>query len=121
MCWGFCCGDGWFNIIDALCAEISTQVHGGKMPPVVVSQVKEKSGYLRFHIRGSYYHGGNARTHRLIERAQLQALRTCEECGQPGKLLEFGVPCVRCYECAMKTGSAKPFINDTNTGNSVGH
>ncbi|CAB4129879.1 hypothetical protein UFOVP116_159 [uncultured Caudovirales phage] len=22
MCWGFCCGDGWFNIIDTLCGHI---------------------------------------------------------------------------------------------------
>jgi len=84
MCWGFACGDCWFGIVDGLCAEISTQVCEGKMSPVVVSQVKEKSGLLRCHIRGRNLHGGNAETHRLIALAQEQALRTCEECGQPG-------------------------------------
>jgi hypothetical protein len=26
MCWGFDCGDGWYNIIDALCANIKAHV-----------------------------------------------------------------------------------------------
>jgi hypothetical protein len=102
MCWGFACGDGWFGIIDGLCAEIAAQVRDGKMPPVVVSQIKEKSGLLKFHIRGGYLRGGNAETHRLIALAQEQATHTCEECGQPGVLLEVGVPRVRCAACEME-------------------
>ena len=102
MCWGFCCGDGWFGIIDSLCAEIAAKVKDGSMPQVVFSQVKEKFGCLRFHIRGGYRRGGNSETHRLIELAQQQALRTCEECGQPGKLVEVGIPCVLCPACAIE-------------------
>lgn len=26
MCWGFACGDGWFNIIDALCGNIQWHI-----------------------------------------------------------------------------------------------
>lgn len=26
MCWGFSCGDGWFNIIDKLCANIQSHI-----------------------------------------------------------------------------------------------
>lgn len=26
MCWGFSCGDGWFNILDALCRNIQSHV-----------------------------------------------------------------------------------------------
>jgi len=26
MCWGFSCGDGWFNIIDALCGNIQHHI-----------------------------------------------------------------------------------------------
>jgi hypothetical protein len=100
MCWGFECGDGWFGIIDGLCAEIAAQVRAGKMPPVVVSQVKEKSGFLQFHIRGGYLHGGNVETHRLIELAQQQALHVCEECGHPGELLGTGKLAVLCQVCA---------------------
>lgn len=81
MCWGFCCGDGWFDIIDSLCAVISTQVNAGKMPPVVASQVKEKLGSLRFHVRG-----GNDETRRLVELARRKSEGTCEECGKRGDL-----------------------------------
>lgn len=26
MCWGFCCGDGWYNILDALCGNIQHHI-----------------------------------------------------------------------------------------------
>jgi len=68
------------------------------MPSVVVSQVKEKCGTLRFIIRG-FGQGGNAETHRLIALAQAQALRTCEECGQPAEMVEHR-NYVRCTACA---------------------
>jgi hypothetical protein len=27
MCWGFCCGDGWYNILDAMCANIQNHIN----------------------------------------------------------------------------------------------
>lgn len=27
MCWGFCCGDGWYNILDAMCANIQGHIN----------------------------------------------------------------------------------------------
>ena len=81
MCWGFTCGDGWFDIIDRLCSEIAAQVATGEMPPVVARQVKEKMGSLRFHFRG-----GNEETRRLIENASQESERTCEVCGQQCEL-----------------------------------
>ena len=77
MFWGFCCGDGWYDIINHLCAEISNQVDSGAMPPVVASQVKEKFGSLRFH-----FHGGNDETRRLVDLARLESERICEQCGR---------------------------------------
>lgn len=73
MCRGFCCGDGWYDIINRLCAEISNQVDSGTMPPVVASQVKEKFGSLRF-----YFRGGNNETRRLVELARLESEMTSE-------------------------------------------
>ena len=26
MCWGFCCGDGWYNILDAMCSNIQGHI-----------------------------------------------------------------------------------------------
>jgi hypothetical protein len=92
MCWGFTCGDGWFEIIDRLCAKIATQVISGRMPPVVASQVKEKMGSLRFHFRG-----GNDETRHLVESARQQSELSCEECGRP-VILNSG----KCLVCANK-------------------
>jgi hypothetical protein len=46
MYFGFECGDGWFDIIDDLCAD-HRQVKAGAMPPLAATQVKKKSAYLR--------------------------------------------------------------------------
>ena len=131
MCWGFECGDGWFNIIDQLCSNIQhyidwternykrdveyntavTEAKNGntagleeyfkdmyriddriaeaidgplrevKEPPtqVVVNQVKEKFGTLRF-----YYTGGDDQIRGMVSMAESMSGVTCEECGAPG-------------------------------------
>ena len=79
MCWGFCCGDGWVDLIDGLCAAISGNVRAGKSPPVVVTQVKEKLGRLRFRFKG-----GDDEIRRLVCLAEDQSERTCEICGRSG-------------------------------------
>lgn len=87
MCWGFCCGDGWFNLINDLCSQITAQVDAGKMPPVIVTEVKEKFGSLRFRIRG-----GNTETYRLIEQASRLSEETCEVCGQSVQSAKLNQP-----------------------------
>lgn len=78
MCWGFTCGDGWFDLIDVLCAEIERHAHETGLDVVAV-QVKEKFGSLRFHIRG-----GDDYIRGLIGMADSLSQFVCEECGQPG-------------------------------------
>lgn len=129
MCWGFDCGDGWYNIINQLCANIQSHIDwtqhrynhavrhnemvqaglagdltlldkhykgwrvaitdaldaGPKdlpplVPQVVVSQVKEKLGTLRF-----YYDGGDDVVDGMVRMAEAMSAVTCEECGAPGK------------------------------------
>jgi len=131
MCWGFECGDGWFNILNQLCGDIQSHIdwrnntrqrdlqkkeaydHGyealvkffqGKLseptdydfqnaertmregvtvqdeiPQVVVEQVKEKFGTLRF-----YYQGGDEYINGLARMAESMSGVMCEECGSPG-------------------------------------
>jgi len=100
MCWGFQCGDGWFDIIDGLCAEITRQIKAGAMPPVVATRVKEKSGYLRFYIRDHFNRDANPQAHRLIELAQQQAERTCQQCGRPVELTDAQRWAAMCPACA---------------------
>ena len=109
MCWGFQCGDGWFDIIDGLCVEITGQVKAGTMPPVVVTQVKEKSGYLRLYIRDHFNRDANPKAHRLIELAQQLAERTCQQCGRPVKLSDGQRSAAICPACATEARMPSAF------------
>lgn len=99
MCWGFSHGDGWFNIINALCSNIQHHIdwrnerrelllkdnpHNQKIPDevpqVVVDQVKEKFGTLRF-----YYHGGDDAIDGMVRMAESMSAVMCETCGAPAK------------------------------------
>jgi hypothetical protein len=86
MCWGFDCGDGWYNIIDTLCYQIQWHIEHNlkkyeapEVANVEATQVKEKFGGLRF-----YYIGGNDFINGLITMAEGLSKKTCEECGAPG-------------------------------------
>lgn len=85
MCWGFECGDGWFNIIDRLCSCIQWHCDGRHIPgevtceQVVATQVKEKYGTLRF-----YSTGGDQWTDAYEGMAESMSAVTCEVCGGPG-------------------------------------
>ena len=85
MCWGFSCGDGWFDLIDELCANIQGYIDANSrpdrpIPQVVVDQVKEKFGTLRF-----YYTGGDELIKGMAWFAESMSGRICETCGNPGK------------------------------------
>lgn len=90
ICWGFECGDGWYNIIDNLCATIQNREYNNKrnniqIAPVVATQVKEKYGTLRF-----YYSGGDDYIDGAVSMAEYMSEVTCEKCGAPGKLQSYG-------------------------------
>ena len=112
MCWGFEHGDGWFNILDALCGNIQSHIdwkngqreyllknnpHNRKIPDeisqVVAEQVKEKFGTLRF-----YYRGGDDYIRGLVSMAESMSAVTCEKCGKPGKQTEGGWITTLCEE-----------------------
>lgn len=93
MAWGFGCGDGWFDIIADLSAELeflNNQNFGFK---VIADQVKEKFGALRFY---AHIEVDVVRPERdiaeewycivddLIDRAKLKSALTCEDCGARG-------------------------------------
>ena len=89
MCWGFDCGDGWFNIIDMMCAAITNHYKynakdkKGNLIPcnVEFSQIKEKMGSARF-----YYDGGDSFTEGVVWLAEAMSERTCETCGASAKI-----------------------------------
>jgi hypothetical protein len=103
MCWGFECGNGWYQILDSLCANIQHHIDWSHknhkwdleyneknleeqrpvrevVPQVIAMQVKEKFGGLRF-----YYDGGDDNITGMVRMAESWAAHACEECGNPGK------------------------------------
>ena len=88
---GIAVGEGWWPIIESLCDHIHHYVkhkneqrdqynRGEGCPPVIVAQIKEKFGGLRF-----YYNGGDATVDGMVRMAESWAAHSCEECGKPGE------------------------------------
>lgn len=95
MCFGFEHDDGWFDIIDTLCHTIQhhldwkrgldefkslSEEEWDECHQTVAVQVKEKWGGLRFYVSNcdGYIDGA-------IALAESLSLRTCEQCGAPGR------------------------------------
>lgn len=82
---GFAVGAGWYPILETLCDNIQNHVDWKNretlvVPQVVVAQIKEKFGGLRF-----YYDGGDDYIRGLVSMAESWADRACETCGGAGK------------------------------------
>jgi hypothetical protein len=83
---GFAHGNGWFNIVWKLCEDLEPLVAEAEKAtgrPFKVLQVKQKLGGLRVYVNHS-----TTVIRNRIEAAQLESLRTCEVCGQPGSRRE---------------------------------
>ena len=93
MCWGFDIGDGWYNIVDDLCAALMIICKRDNIPPPIAIQVKEKFGGLRF-----YLYGANDAMHEAVNNAENESYHTCEECGKSGVVREGGWVRIRCDE-----------------------
>jgi hypothetical protein len=86
---GFAIGEGWWPIIESLCANIQSHTDWWNknretrpvVEQVVVEQIKEKFGGLRF-----YYEGGDEQISGMVRMAEAWASHACEECGAPGTL-----------------------------------
>jgi len=88
------CYPGWLNLLDDLCMRLQRHTdanHG--VPQVVVRQVKEKFGGLRFYIAG-----GDELCRAAVHAAEEASLTTCEVCGQLGVLIGESWVSVRCDE-----------------------
>ena len=82
MCWGISVGNGWYILVDELCANIQNHVENKnrKNPKeefiCQATQVKEKFGGLRFYV-----YGGDEYIDGLISMAESMSYRICSECG----------------------------------------
>ena len=114
-------GDGWNELIIDLCTEITAAyVRAGVPVDIVIDQVKEKWGALRF-----YYHtadhpvgihafdivgvgclrntGGDSLLEReiaeIVSKYEEKSVTVCEDCGKPGTLRKTGDVRTLCDEC----------------------
>lgn len=82
---GFAVGKGWYPILEILCSNIQHHLdwrekQGNAIPQVIVEQIKEKFGGLRF-----YYQGGDDEISGMVRMAEAWADVACEDCGAVGK------------------------------------
>jgi len=102
MAEGFCCGGGWFDIIDRLSFKLEPL-------PVEAAQVKEKFGGLRFYV-DILDDSVREEVYKYVNEAEAEAAKTCEICGKPGLLYSGGWLVTRCKYCAKEMGLSKPHI-----------
>jgi hypothetical protein len=101
---GFECGDGWYDLLDTLCAQLSqlpldkpSDDSGG----LRAVQVKEKFGTLRFYVDSA-----SDTAFQLIEFAEAMSARICESCGNRGRTRGRGWVTTLCDVCAKMKGQA---------------
>ena len=137
MSWGICCGDGWFELIDLLCAQIQNRIENVKrnidsksakrgitLVPVDMgylkceaTQVKEKFGGLRFYVdcNDDYIEG-------LISIAEGMSYKICSECGEKSsnqvKRGWIYTLCERCRNVKSKS-IKKPLKHASHTSSSL--
>ncbi len=107
--WGFECGNGWFELINQLCADIESAAEQVEIKPDAwpnVQQVKAKFGALRFYVDLSGFlkplEASNPTikdVRKIIARAEVLSRVTCEDCGLPGKLYTHAWHYVKCQAC----------------------
>lgn len=108
MCWGFDCNDGWYGIVDRLSSKL--EAINQKLPPkdeekwqfkVEATQVKEKYARLCFYL-GATPSATADEVYKLVEEAEAESTRTCEECGEAGSCMVrngwYKTLCKKCGE-----------------------
>ena len=76
MCYGICCGDGWYELIDKLCEDIVLYCDENNIKQPKAAQVKEKFGGLRFYI-----YGGDNEVYNIISKAEKKSYSICSATG----------------------------------------
>ena len=99
MYWGLAVGDGWYDLIDNLCACLQNHAdnEGTEEAQVVAAQVKEKFGGLRF-----YTNNGDECTRGMVTMAEAMSYCICEDCGNKATVRTRGYVRSLCGNCATK-------------------
>lgn len=92
MCFGFSCGDGWFNIVYMLSSALENlSTSFPELGDLRAMQVKEKFGGLRFYLNGVPTAPALRKiVDGVVRSAEYLSISTCEVCGQPGAKRDGG-------------------------------
>lgn len=100
------CGAGWVDIIERLSNKLEALIFAEReQSRYRALQVKEKFGRLRFYMTTQ-----TAEMLDAIAAAEAESERTCEHCGEPGKLRSLGwvrTLCDRCNDVTEKEKAAR--------------
>ncbi|MEO9786628.1 MAG: hypothetical protein ABJF67_03340 [Aurantimonas coralicida] len=88
---------GWDALVEALLKRIHDSLDSEAREAFRVSQIKEKYGELRV------YHNGDDEVEAMVDEATETSRRTCQICGEPGKITNNkGWVAALCEEHAKK-------------------
>jgi hypothetical protein len=76
------CDDGWFDIINRLCADLEAlilELPEDERQQYAILDIKEKFGFMSFYMRKA-----TRPMHDLIRKACEETMVVCEKCGAPG-------------------------------------
>lgn len=101
---GFSIGPGWYDIVETLCKNIDSHTQQANykskvIDPIIVTQIKEKFGSLRF-----YYNGGDQYIAGLVAMAEAMSKLICEQCGNKGRRTGNRSICTLCDNTLKPNG-----------------
>lgn len=105
LCYGFMCGDGWYDILDRLSSELeelNTSNINYINNPIYALEIKVKFGELRFYIKD---HTNEPDIDKYISKYTQEANNTCELCGSKANVNIYnkkGWLVIRCRDCFNK-------------------
>lgn len=88
--YGFACGEGWKALLDEAFTKLKAAGWDGE-----IHQIKEKFGTLRMYVSRD----GAPEFRPIIQEAEEKSAKTCEQCGEPGKLRAGGWWHTLCDAC----------------------
>lgn len=116
---GIQAGDGWFGIVDEVCAQYERYLEAHKLAGLPEAgwlravQISETRGMLRVGRVGRGTLDVPEELMASLLKADALSAKTCERCGQPGERREgdlIGVACNRCYVEPHPTMSGEEWV-----------
>lgn len=99
--WGLECGVGWDVLLASMFDKIEPVLAVAPKSKFRPLQIKEKFGALRFYYEAKGFDkASQAKISAAVDEAETASQRTCEVCGQPGKIRRTNWIRTVCDSCA---------------------